>query len=118
MLVPDSNPANAAQALAIVSWTRSSASWWLRVIRTAAGYSWLAYGTASSSNRAARSGLGLSIMKSCPENRTSTRTMGFRAGAFCRFAWRRWSGAGDGPPSLHHLLGPIGHLHGLGLRHP
>ena len=49
----------AANALAKVSWTRSSASAGLRVIRSAAAYSWSRKGSASRSKRAARSSAAL-----------------------------------------------------------
>src|SRR6202789_3749572 len=97
----------------MVSWTRSSASWWLRVIRTAAGYSWPVNGTASSSNRVARSRAGL-IVNSCPENRTSTRVdRVFESGPRANR-----SRAGDGALGLDDLLGHVGHLDVLSLRHP
>src|ERR1039457_2407172 len=55
-LVPGRNWWNAAYALAEVSWTRSSASVGLRVMRSAAGYSGPRNGTTSCSNRRSRSG--------------------------------------------------------------
>src|SRR5450631_1339673 len=51
----------AANALAKVSWTRSSASAGLRVVRRAALYSWSRKGMASFSNRAALSA-GVSVL--------------------------------------------------------
>ena len=51
-LVPGRNWWKAAYALTDVSWTRSSASVGFLVIRSAAGYNWLSWGTTSRSNRA------------------------------------------------------------------
>ena len=55
-LVPGRNWWKAAYALAEVSWTRSSASVGLRVMRSAAGYSCPRKGTTSRSNRSLLSG--------------------------------------------------------------
>ena len=57
--VPSWNWWKAANALTKVSWTRSSASAGLRVIRSAAAYSWSRNGSASRSKRAPRCLRGL-----------------------------------------------------------
>ncbi|GAA3461389.1 hypothetical protein GCM10018963_34020 [Saccharothrix longispora] len=63
--VPREKDANAEYALRKVSWTRSSASAGLRVIRRAAEYNWSSIGMASRSNLAARSSAVSSVDVSC-----------------------------------------------------
>src|SRR5450631_2630321 len=92
---------NAANALANVSWTRSSASVGLRVVRSAALYSWSRNGMASFSKRAIRS-CDVSVLISSSGSwlggcRTGSSTWGSPA-----LGWRtpRWAAVDveDGAP--------------------
>src|SRR3954447_12470350 len=80
-LVPSANWWKAEEAFTNVSWTRSSASAGLRVIRSAAGYSWSRNGSASRSKRASRSARVSATSVRLPPSRASGTSTGAPMGA-------------------------------------
>src|SRR6266571_4316094 len=83
--VPGLNWWNAAYALTDVSWTRSSASVGLRVMRRAAGYNCPRNGTTSRSNRSSRSG-GCSVLPIVTPLRVASHPIDARDPCLARFS--------------------------------
>src|SRR5665647_697307 len=91
-LVPCLYWCKAANALVNVSWTRSSASAGLRVVRSAALYSWSRNGMASASNRVARWAAVSVLMSRVGSSPLGSSTLGASAvDVFDVLGKSRWS---------------------------